>query len=267
MNDASAGTAQGRIDYRVDGPVAHITIANEAKRNAMSLGLWRGVRAAAERAHADPAVRVMLLTGAGAKAFVSGADISEFGEARDDPEAVAAYDRTVAEACGAFLEGPTPSIAVIRGWCVGGGMQLAASCDIRVAEEGARFLLPPARLGIGYPIDGMARLVSLMGPAVTAELIFTAATMEAPRALACGYLNHAVPADLLDTRVDGIAAAIAETAPLTHAAAKAALRAITLAPETRAHAETLARHCYESEDYREGRLAFAEKRKPNFKAK
>lgn len=257
---------EGRIDYAVHGHAAYITIANEAKRNAMSLALWRGVRDAVARAHADPDIRVMVLTGAGDKAFVSGADISEFDSTRDDPEAIAAYDRVVYGTCDAILEGPTPAIALIRGWCVGGGMQLAASCDIRVADDGARFILPPAKLGIGYPIDGLARLVSLMGPAVTAELIFTAGVMNAERALCEGFVNHVVPMDEIDGKVTGLVEAISGTAPLTHAAAKAALRALTLSPETRSHAEAMVRRCYDSEDYREGRAAFLEKRTPRFRA-
>jgi enoyl-CoA hydratase len=258
--------AGSRILTRVDGAVATLTFNHPERHNALSLDMWRGASAALGTLAADPAVRVIVLTGAGGKAFVSGADISKFEDERATSESVAAYNRAVEDFCNRLLACDQAVIAMIRGYCIGGGVGIAVCCDLRVAAEESRFGVPAARLGLGYGIGNVGRLMNLIGPQFTAEMLFTARQFDAREALAMGLVNRVAADRDLEACVRDLAAAIAGNAPLSIRAAKGVIRELLRDPAHRdlARCEALVRACFESEDYREGRRAFLEKRKPRF---
>lgn len=248
----------------IDGSVATITLRNAARYNAMTLGMWTALGDTLERVQADAAVRVVVLRGEGDKAFVSGADISEFGAQRDDPAAVQVYDAAVARAQDGITRLRCPVIAAISGICYGGGVGLALACDLRYAAPASRFRMPAARLGLGYALGGMKRMVDVLGPARSAELFYTARVCDAAEALSMGLLN-AVHDDVFG-HVHRIAQEIAGNAPLTLAAGKLALNTVLAGPDAAGAAavDAAVKACFSSNDYREGRAAFAEKRAPRF---
>ncbi len=267
----NAGTA--RYDTGTDkllveraGPVAVVTFSNPAKRNALSREIRAALPAALSALQADPAVRVVVVTGAGDKAFASGADISEFGAQRTAPAARAQYDREQAALLAAWADLDKPVIAMIRGFCMGGGLLTALQADIRIASDDSQFGVPAARLGLGYGFTGVTTLMGLVGPAWTAEILFSARRFSAAEALQMGLVNRVVPAAELPDQVMTLAAGIASNAPLTVAAAKAAIREAARPPELRdlRRVEAMVEACFRSEDYREGQRAFAEKRPPAF---
>lgn len=258
------GTEKLLID--VSGPVAVVTFNNAAKRNALSLEIRAALPGALRTLQADPAVRVVVVTGAGDKAFASGADISEFGAQRTTPAARAEYDRGQAALTQAWASLDKPVIAMIRGFCMGGGLLTALQADIRIAADDSQFGIPAARLGLGYAFSGVTTLMQLIGPAWTAEVLFSARRFSAAEALQMGLVNRVVPAAELRDAVMSLAAAIAENAPLTVAAAKAAIREARRAPDQRdlARVADMVEACFQSQDYLEGQRAFAEKRPPAF---
>jgi enoyl-CoA hydratase len=250
----------------VTGAVAVVTFNNPAKRNALSREIRAALPGALAALQADPEVRVVVITGAGDKAFASGADISEFGEQRTTPAARADYDRGQAALLGAWASLDMPVIAMIRGFCMGGGLLTALQADIRIASDDSQFGVPAARLGLGYGFTGVTTLTALVGPAWTAEILFSARRFSASEALQMGLVNRVVPAAVLRDQVMTLAASVAANAPLTVAAAKAAIREARRPPELRdlARVEAMVEACFQSEDYREGQRAFAEKRAPTF---
>ena len=250
----------------VAGAVAVVTFNNPAKRNALSRAIRAALPGALAALQADPEVRVVVVTGAGDKAFASGADISEFGEQRTTPAARADYDRGQASLLEAWTSLDVPVIAMIRGFCMGGGLLTALQADIRIASDDSQFGVPAARLGLGYGFAGVTTLTGIVGPAWTAEILFSARRFSASEALAMGLVNRVVPAAELRDQVMTLAASIAANAPLTVAAAKAAIREARRAPEQRelARVEAMVEACFQSADYREGQRAFAEKRPPAF---
>jgi enoyl-CoA hydratase/carnithine racemase len=254
------------IDCMIDGGVARIVVNHPERRNAMRFAMWTALGDAVERLEADPGVRVLLLEGAGDQAFVSGADISEFATLRATPEAVAAYDAAVHRAEQALATCAKPVVARIRGFCHGGGMALAMACDLRYASETASFRMPAGRLGLGYPLPGVAQMVHGIGAARAAELFFTARTFDGREAERIGMAHRCHPADRLDEEVDRIVAAIADNAPLTLRAAKLAIRAVLAGPHapTERQVQDAVQACFLSSDYIEGRTAFTEKRPPRF---
>ena len=257
----------GQVLHQIEGHVATVVLANEAKYNAMSLGMWRDLAALLERLRSDSSVRVLLLRGQGDRAFVSGADISEFEQQRSSPDGVAAYDRAVDEAQTALAAFPRPVIAAISGICFGGGLGLALSCDLRYCSTGSRFRMPAARLGLGYAWRGMKSLVHALGPMNAAEAFYTARIYDAPAAQALGVVQS-VHEDVFAYARD-TSQLIAANAPLTLAAAKQALIQLRdrdgLADAPAVDAAVQA--CFASEDYAEGRRAFAEKRAPRFQGR
>jgi enoyl-CoA hydratase len=256
----------GKVIASADGAVGTIVFDNPERRNAVSLEMWRAVEAALAGFAVDPAVRVVVLKGAGDKAFVSGADISKFESERAGEEAVAEYNQVTERTYTALHEFPKPTIAKIRGACVGGGVSLAICCDLRLASEGARFAIPAARLGIGYGYGNVARLAGVIGAANAMAMLYTARTFEAGEALSMGLASRVVPDDRLDACVDEYALQIAENAPLTIALVKAVVTDLRKDPAER-NLEKLGRMvdaCATSRDYVEGRCAFLEKRKPRF---
>ena len=208
----------------------------------------------------------MVVTGAGTKAFVSGADISEFGQHRTSPEARAAFDRSYAESSRAWAGLQKPIIAMIRGYCIGGGLLTALQADIRIASDDSQFGVPAARLGLGYGFGGVEALTSLVGPAWTAEILFSARRLDAAEAVHIGLVNRVVPAERLEAEVLALARTIKDNAPLTIAACKAAIREARQPADRRdmEQVDALVEACFRSDDYLEGQLAFAEKRPPRF---
>ena len=264
--DTTAEIANGRILVARDAGVGRITFNKPERMNAMSLDMWQGMHTALDALADDAAIRVLVLTGAGGHAFVSGADISEFDEVRATEEGVRHYNAISGAADRALAAFPKPTLAAIRGYCIGGGLGLAIGCDIRICTEDSRFAIPAARLGLGYGLEPTRRLVRLVGPASAAEILYTGAQFGADAARAMGLVNRVVPPGELDAVVDDMAAGIARNAPLTLAAAKAAIDAAARPGDSEAEARVAAMvgACYASEDYAEGRRAFAEKRPPVF---
>ena len=262
----SYDTGSDKLLCVVDDGIGRITFNNPEKHNALSLGMQQALVPALAALAADADVRVVVLTGAGNKAFVSGADISEFGEQRTAPEARAAYDSVASDAAAAWRAMSKPIIAMIRGYCIGGGLITAMQADIRIASTDAQFAIPAARLGLGYGYGGVEALFGLVGPAFAAEILFSARRMPAAEALQIGLINRVVAADDLETTVEGLARAIAANAPMTIAACKAAIGELRRAPEHRdvAGVNAMIEACFRSQDYLEGQRAFAEKRPPRF---
>lgn len=254
---------------RKENAVGWVIFSNPAKFNAVSQDMWMALPKAIAAFDADPEVRMIVIAGDGDKAFISGADISQFEKARDSAEAQAVYNRAVVDAYEAPGSCSKPVLAKIRGICMGGGLGLAAACDVRIASADAVFRMPAARLGLGYNYTGITRFVQLLGAANTSDIFFSARKFDAADALAMGFLNRVVPVADLDREVAAYCALLAENAPLTMTAAKFAIRQTGLDPAARnmKQFERLLDACFNSDDYREGRRAFMEKRKPRFQGK
>jgi enoyl-CoA hydratase/carnithine racemase len=249
-----------------EGGVAWLVLRNPARLNAVRLEMWEAIPPALAPLAADPAVRVVVLRGAGEQTFASGADISEFATHRRDPASAAAYEEKTVRAFTALLAFEKPLLAMIRGTCIGGGLALAACADLRLAADDVQLAVPAARLGLGYHYSGVERLVQLVGPAAAAEMFFTARRYDAADALRLGLVNRVVPAAELETFTRRYAGDIAANAPLTLRAAKRAIAATQQRPEERdlgAVARLIA-SCFASSDYAEGVRAFLEKRPPRF---
>ncbi len=255
-----------QIVLQQDDRVGTILINNPERRNAISLKMWRDLRAAAQALAAADRLRVAVIRGAGGKAFASGADISEFDTQRDGVGAVMAYDHAVAAACESIGLLEIPTIALIEGYCVGGGLALALCCDLRLASDDAQFAIPAARLGLAYRYDMVARLVSVVGPAQAKEILFTGRLFDANQALRMGLVNQVSPAPVMGAMLDESLETIAANAPLTLAAAKHAVAETMKDPGQRdmARMAELEAACIASDDYLEGRRAFEEKRPPKF---
>ena len=254
---------------RRDGAVGSIVFSNPARYNAMTFDMWQGLPAALAAFDADAGVRVVVLSGDGDKAFVSGADISQFEKTRATPDAQAVYNRAVEAAYLAPLRSAKPVVAKIRGICMGGGLGLAAACDIRIAADDAVFRMPAARLGLGYNFVGMRRFVQVLGAANTADIFFSARKFDAADALHMGFANRVVAAADLDREVDAYCRVVGENAPLSLVQAKSAIREVLKDPADRdlGALQKMVESCFGSEDYREGRTAFMEKRTPQFKGR
>jgi enoyl-CoA hydratase/carnithine racemase len=240
---------------------------NPARRNAISGDMWRAIPQAVAAFEADPAIRCLVLRGEGTVAFAAGADISEFEQRRATEEAVKEYEAAT-EAAHRALEGSRkPVIALIHGFCVGGGLAAALSCDLRYAGASSQFAIPAARLGLAYGVPGTSRLVATVGHAAAREIMFTARRYNAQEALAMGLINRVLPDADLDEYVRTVASDLAANAPLTIAAAKTVIDTLlTPAGDFTGSRELIAR-CMKSEDYIEGRRAFMEKRAPRFTGK
>jgi enoyl-CoA hydratase len=267
MSASEIETGTEKLLARVEDGIGWMIFNNPARHNALSMEMQRAVPRVLAAFRDDLDARVIVVTGAGDRAFVSGADISEFGERRTSVEARAHYDAAMAEGWRAWRELDQPVLAMIRGYCIGGGLLMALRADIRVAAEGSQFGVPAARLGLGYAFGGVEELVALVGPSWTAEILFSARRLSADEALRIGLLNRVVPPDRLEPEVRALAGAIAANAPLTVRACKVAIREAMRAPADRDRAlvDQLVEQCFRSEDYREGQAAFAEKREPRFR--
>jgi enoyl-CoA hydratase len=251
-----------------EGPVLTITAANPARLNAYTAAMWRALPDVVAAAEANPAVRVVVLRGAGEAAFSAGADISEFDTARTG-DAAAAYDELNNAAFAALTGCRKPTIAMIHGHCLGGGLALALSCDLRLADDAARFAIPAAKLGLAYKAPWIAAVLRAVPPAFAKEILFTGRRLTAAEATSMGLVNRVVAKAQLGPEVAALAAEIAGNAPLSIAAAKETIDTLTrpaAALDTPRFAE-LARTCLDSRDYAEGRRAFMEKRKPVFEGR
>ena len=253
----------GAIHLTQELHVARVTIDDAERYNAMSLSMWIALKQAFDSIDANPEVRVVVLRGAGEKAFVSGANIGEFETQRNSEASVAHYNQSVAQAQDAITQCRVPVIAAISGICYGGGLGLALSCDLRYASPASKFRMPAARLGLGYGYRGMKSIVQNLGPTAAAEAFYTAKVYGASEAAHMGIVN-AVHDDVF-AHADDVALQIAQNAPLTVQAAKQALLCIAEGDDSQiARIDHAVDVCFKSSDYAEGRLAFAQKRLPNF---
>ncbi len=249
-----------------DGAVGRMIFNNPEKHNAVSLEMWEAAEGILADFVKDDEIRVIVLSGAGGKAFVSGADISKFEDERATADAIVRYGEMTARVYQALEAAAKPTIAMIRGYCIGGGLALAVSCDLRICSDNSRFALPAARLGLGYPLSSMRRLVDVVGFGFAKEICFTARQFAAAEAAAMGLVNRVVPEAQIDASVREFAEMIAANAPLTVRAMKRILGELAKDVEDRdpEACERLVRECFASQDYIEGRRAFVEKRKPVF---
>jgi enoyl-CoA hydratase len=265
-NNTDKSYADGKILQSVAEGVGTITFNNPQKRNAMSLDMWEGLGSALIELRDNPDVRVVILTGAGDKAFVSGADISQFEKTRHNAEASEEYSKKSAAQRALLADYPKPIIACIRGFCLGGGMQVAMAADIRIASENSQFGIPAAKLGIAYGYDGLRNLVSLVGPSWARLIMYTGMRIDSTEAVRIGLVDRVVPdTELLNATME-IARTISGNAPLAIKAAKITIAQILKDPNERDMnaIKDIGTACMDSEDFREGRRAFMDKRKPQF---
>jgi len=256
--------SEGKLRVEREGAIGRMIFDNVARRNAINAEMWKAIPGAISQFNDDATVRCIVLRGQGDVAFAAGADISEFETKRSSEEEVHAYEAAVDAAHVAIESSPKPVIALIHGFCVGGGLATALSCDLRYAGDSARFAIPAARLGLGYGVHGNSRLVATVGHAAAREIMFTARLYDAQEALAMRLVNRVMPDDVIDSFVEKVARSIAVNAPLTIAASKIAFEALISPVGDFSSAQSAIIACMQSEDYVEGRRAFMEKRKPQF---
>ncbi|HYF55937.1 MAG TPA: enoyl-CoA hydratase [Salinarimonas sp.] len=247
--------------------IATLAIDNPARRNALDLEMWRALPVIAAALAADERVRVVVVRGAGESPFASGADIAEFETVRADSAGGRAYEAANEAAFDALARLPQPTIAMIRGFCLGGGFGLALACDLRVAAADAVFGIPAGRLGVGYPPGAMRLVVQAVGAVAAKDLFFTARRVDAAEALRLGIVREVAAPDALEETTHALARAVADNAPLTLRAAKAAIDAVAGVGDPAADPVALSQACFDSEDYREGRAAFLAKRAPVFRGR
>ncbi len=257
-----------KIQARLEGAAGHVIFNNPDRYNAVSLEMWDAVEMALTAFSEDDQVRVVILSGAGGKAFVSGADISKFEKERGSFDAVQHYNARLKVVYNIIEYFPKPTIAMINGHCIGGGLNLACCTDFRIASDKSRFAMPAAKLALGYPFDAIRRLTNSVGAATAKQLMFTAKSIDAEAALRLGLIQEVVEEDALADRITELASNIADNAPLTIQAMKfIATQVMQADPAQRdlERCDEMVAACFASDDYIEGRKAFMEKRKPDFK--
>jgi enoyl-CoA hydratase len=258
-----------RIEARRDGAIGWLIFDNPARRNAVSIGMWQAIPKVLEDFGSDPGVRVVVLAGAGDKAFVSGADISQFEAQRSDPEAVQRYEEIAEGAQARLYAFDKPTVAMIRGYCLGAGVNIATACDLRIAAEDARIGIPAAKMGLGYRASATKNLVDVVGAANAREMLLTGRHLSAAEAKGTGLLHHVVPVAEIESFTKSFCEALAANAPITMRTAKRMIRELLRPPGEfdAVRAGAWVRECFDSADYVEGRKAFMEKRKPLFTGK
>ncbi len=250
------------------GQVLHIRFNNPDKHNALSVDMWEAIPPLLDRAAKDDGVRMVVLSGEGGKSFVSGADISQFEDMRAAKEAVKKYEAMAEAALQGIYEFGKPTVACIRGYCIGGGVNVAICCDIRIASTDSTFAIPASRLGLGYRYSAMKNLTDLVGPGHAKDIFFTARRLDASEAHRIGLVNRIAEPEKLEALLAEYTTAICQNAPLTIKAGKRIIRDVLKTEDADMElARKLILDCFESEDYAEGRRAFMEKRKPVFKGK
>jgi enoyl-CoA hydratase len=253
----------------VDGAIARLTFNDPARHNVLSMAMQEAIPPVIEAWERDDDVRVIVMAGAGGRAFVAGADIAEFASRRTAPADRADYDRRTGAAWECWRQVTKPVIAMIDGYCIGGGVLMALQADIRICSDASTFAIPAARLGLGYGFAGVATLMRVVTPGIASEMLFSARRFSAAEAAAAGLVDRVVPAADLGPAVDDLATQIAGNAPLTVRACKAAIRLAAergVRPDTAA-VDALAEACFRSEDYLEGQAAFLAKREPVFRGR
>jgi len=251
-----------KIVAEVEQGVGWLSFNNPERRNAVSLEMWQGLGDAAEAFEADAEVRVVVVRGAGGKAFAAGADISEFEQHRANAQQKKTYGEIASRGTLGLAQMSKPLIAMVQGFCIGGGLALALTADVRFASRASTFGIPAAKLGLGYEYVGIAALARLVGPSATKDILFSARFLDADEALRIGLVNFAVDDAELEQQVRAYALRIAGNAPLTAHAAKSAVRVFERYSndDDAATIEALVDRCFDSDDFREGRRAFVEKR-------
>ncbi|MBI1262732.1 MAG: enoyl-CoA hydratase [Rhizobiales bacterium] len=258
-----------KMIVKKDGAIGWMIFNNPDRLNAVSMEMWEAVPSIMQYLHEDPAIRVIVLKGAGDKAFVAGADISQFETSRSSPDSVDAYENATTAAFDCIAASTLPTIAMIDGYCIGGGLGIALSCDMRIASEGSTFGIPAAKLGLAYPPMGTRRLVNIVGPSFAKEIFFTARRFTHDEALAMGLINRVTTREALDAHIRDTCDLIARNAPLTVQNEKRIVDECIKPAENfdAARCDALAAECFASEDYKEGRAAFMAKRKPVFQGR
>jgi len=264
-----SNTERVKVWLDEDGSTLQIQFNNPDRHNALSMDMWEAVVPLLSAAESDDRIRLVVFSGAGEKAFVSGADITQFEDLRAAQEAVARYESVAEQALMGIYNFSKPTLASIKGYCIGGGVNVAMSCDIRIASSDAVFAIPAARLGLGYRYSALKNLVDLVGPAMAKDLFFTARRIDANEARNIGLITRVCETGELPALQAEYKKALAENAPITVRAGKAIIAEILRASPEIDHdkCRQLIRDCFESEDYSEGRRAFMEKRKPVFRGK
>jgi enoyl-CoA hydratase/carnithine racemase len=264
--NVSALNSYPKLRVGIDGGVARLLIDHPERHNAFDFSMWRALPSILSQLDKAEDVRVIVLTSPPSLPFCSGADITEFSTLRATAEGGHAYEQSNVAAFDALSQMSKPVIAAICGFCMGGGMGLAAACDLRIAAQDATFAIPAGRLGVGYPPAAMKYIVAAVGAQTAFDLFFTARRIDAEHAQATGFVSRIFPNEDFDGEIGKIATSVADNAPLTLRAAKAAIRAAAQLPGARSldECEALANDCFNSADYAEGRTAFLEKRPPKF---
>jgi len=266
---ASEGALSERIVAEKQGPIGWLTFNNPARRNAISIDMWESIPKALDRFEQDPEVRVIVLKGEGDKAFVSGADVSQYEKQRSSAEGIQYYEEIAGRVTERLQSCDKVIIAMIRGYCLGAGVNIALCCDLRIAAEDARLGIPAAKLGLGYRASSLKNLVDIVGAAYAREVLITGRHFSAGEAKTMGLVHRVAPVAELESLVLEYCAMISENAPLTIRASKRIIREVLKSSATY-DAETcaaLVKQCFDSQDYIEGRRAFMEKRKPVFQGK
>ena len=256
-----------RIIQKKEGATGWLIFNNPDRRNAVSIDMWEAIPNVLDDFGKDPAIRVVVLAGAGDKAFVSGADISQFEKQRSGAEAVQRYEEFAEGAQASLIGFEKPLLAMIRGYCLGAGVNIANVCDLRIAADDARFGIPAAKMGLGYRASSMKNLVDTVGGPFAREIMITARQFTAAEALKMGLVHHVVPVAELESFTRKICDDIGANAPLTMRAAKRIIREVLNKDYDAEACKALVKECFDSEDYKEGRKAFMEKRKPAFKGR
>lgn len=259
----------GNLILEKKGALGWITFNDPAKLNAMSYEMWAGLGDALASFESDDDVRAVVLTGAGDKAFVSGANISQFDKLRTTTDAVAEYERVAEGSLNVLYDLRKPTIARIKGYCIGAGLNLAMSCDIRIASEDSVFFLPAGKMGLGYRFSAIRNLVTVVGCANALDIFLSARRFGAQEAIQKGLVQLTAPVDEFDKTVQDYLDQVAANAPLTLAAGKQMIRQFQQLPANTdlELMRQLIQQCFDSEDYAEGKLAFAQKRAPQFKGR
>ena len=269
MTDRTLTLNTDRMIAKIEGPIGWLIFNNPARRNACSTDMWAAVPDIIDAFEKDPQVRVVVLRGMGETAFVSGADISEFEKTRSSAEANITYEGLTEGAGKRIAECSKPTIAMIHGFCIGGGVGIAVGCDMRITADDGKFGVPAVRLGLGYGPVGVKKLMDLVGPSFTKEIFFTARHFDAQEAQMMGLVNRVLPKAELEDYVRSYCATIADNAPMTINALKRTVAELVKASPAAdiEYCNRLVMECFDSQDFIEGRRAFMEKRRAVFQGR